>query len=68
MCALYIYIQSYWAVALPEYYYHSQSLGEAVLLQLHFFNLYGVIMKFICVLLSKNNIEDVMETNTSQRI
>lgn len=57
------YIQSYWAVALPEHNFHFQSLSEAVLLQLHFFNLHGVIMKFISVLLSKNNIEDVMETN-----
>lgn len=50
-------------MALPEYCFHFQSLSEAVLLQLHFFNPRGVIMKFVSVLLSKNNIEDVMETN-----
>lgn len=45
----------------------SKSLCETILLQLLLFNLYGVIPKLIHVLLSENNMEDIMEMNIQSK-
>lgn len=45
----------------------SKPLNETILIQLLLFNLYGVIMKLIHILLSENSMENIMEMNTQPK-